>query len=109
MNFGQWEGQAWKQIERAQIDAWAADVVNFTPPGGESVRMLANRALDAVASLDFSSDVVMLTHAGIIQVLTKLLRKQALANFSDTRVEYASITRLIRIEDQAGIARFELP
>ncbi len=106
MNFGNWEGQPWRAIERAQIDAWAADVVNFKPPGGESVRDIAQRALDCIASLDFSSDVVLLTHAGIIQVLTRLLRKQPLANFSETKIEYGSITTLTRTVGSDGLATF---
>jgi alpha-ribazole phosphatase len=108
MNFGHWEGQPWRAIDRAQIDAWAADVVNFKPPGGESVRDIAQRALDCMASLDFSNDVVMLTHAGIIQVLTRLLRKQPLANFSETKIEYGSITTLTRTVGSDGLASFSL-
>lgn len=102
MHFGQWEGQPWKTIERAQIDAWASDIVNYRPPNGESVRDLSNRALAAMAALDFSTDVALLTHAGIIQVLSKLLRKQPLANFSESKVEYGSITKLTRYERADG-------
>lgn len=36
MDFGAWEGLAWDAIPRAELDAWAADVAGFAPPGGES-------------------------------------------------------------------------
>ena len=51
MNFGDWEGRPWDSIPRLEIDAWAADVAGYAPPGGESPRDLQRRALDFVASL----------------------------------------------------------
>ena len=33
IDFGDWEGRAWDTIERDALDAWAADVTGFTPPG----------------------------------------------------------------------------
>ncbi|GAB6966663.1 hypothetical protein JCM25156A_07000 [Komagataeibacter kakiaceti JCM 25156] len=36
ISFGEWEGRPWAHIPRTALDAWAADVSGFTPPGGES-------------------------------------------------------------------------
>ncbi|ATU71842.1 histidine phosphatase family protein [Komagataeibacter rhaeticus] len=36
ISFGEWEGRPWNRISRTALDAWAADVSGFTPPGGES-------------------------------------------------------------------------
>jgi alpha-ribazole phosphatase len=67
IDFGAWEGQRWDDIDRHEIDAWAADVLNFSPPGGESVAALRTRVLDFAASL--SDDAVLVTHAGVMRVL----------------------------------------
>ena len=108
MDFGDWEGVAWNDIERSQIDAWAEDIVNYRPPGGESVKDVATRALSAMADLSFDEDVALITHAGVIQILTKLLRKQALEDFSSKQFEFGSITLLERSIDSKGIVTFSL-
>ena len=108
MDFGDWEGVAWNDIDRSQIDAWAADIANYRPPGGESVSDVAARALSAMADLTFDEDVALITHAGVIQILTKLLRKQALQDFSSNEFAFGSITLLQRSVDSKGIVTFSL-
>ncbi|UCV28690.1 alpha-ribazole phosphatase family protein [Ferribacterium limneticum] len=68
MDFGLWEGRLWDEIPRAELDAWAADVAGYAPPGGESPRQLQRRALDFVDSLDVP-EAVIVTHAGVIRTL----------------------------------------
>ncbi|MBI4740437.1 MAG: alpha-ribazole phosphatase family protein [Betaproteobacteria bacterium] len=51
IDFGEWEGRRWPEIGRAAIDAWAADVLHFAPPGGESAATLQARAIDCVSGL----------------------------------------------------------
>lgn len=68
MHFGDWEGRRWEDVPRAELDAWAADVAGYAPPGGESPRDLQRRALDFVASLD-APEAVIVTHAGVIRTL----------------------------------------
>ncbi len=106
MHFGDWEGKAWNDIERAQIDAWAADIVNFCPPGGESVRDVAKRALEFIAALSFEQDCILITHAGVMQVLNKLLLKQPLDNFSGNKLDYGAVLILERSTDSTGIVTF---
>ena len=68
MDFGAWEGQAWDAVPRHQLDAWAADVAGYAPPGGESPRQLQARALAFVEALDVP-EAVLVTHAGVIRTL----------------------------------------
>ena len=42
IDFGNWEGQRWEAIDRALLDAWAADILYFTPPGGEVILRAVN-------------------------------------------------------------------
>ena len=70
MDFGTWEGVPWDAIPRAELDAWAADFLDARPHGGESVRMLYERARSAVA--DYRStglSHIVVTHAGVIKAV----------------------------------------
>lgn len=73
MDFGTWEGRPWDKIPRHQLDAWAADIAGYAPPGGESPRDLQRRALDFVAGLAVP-EAVLVTHAGVIRVLVAYCR-----------------------------------
>ena len=72
INFGAWEGQHWNAIARHEIDAWAADVLGFVPPGGESVAMLHARAVDFASALatEPHAHVALVSHAGVLRALT---------------------------------------
>ncbi len=70
MSFGHWQGVRWDAIERPEIDAWAKDVWGYRPGGGESAEMVAarwERWLHQVRHGE-RSDVVAVTHAGVIRV-----------------------------------------
>ena len=68
MDFGRWEGLHWDEVPRAELDAWAADVAGYAPPGGESPAQLQRRALAFVAELAVP-EAVIVTHAGVIRTL----------------------------------------
>lgn len=43
INFGEWDGQLWEQIEKKEIDNWCNDFAKFAPDNGESLQQLFNR------------------------------------------------------------------
>ena len=68
MDFGAWEGVAWGDIPRAELDAWATDFLHARPHGGESVYMLRERTWSAVADYRQSgASHLVVTHAGVIK------------------------------------------
>jgi alpha-ribazole phosphatase len=71
MDFGTWELRRWDRIERAEIDAWAADIVNYRPGGGESVLQMAARvvAFDAELSKLDCDCAIVVCHAGTMRLL----------------------------------------
>ena len=87
MHFGRWEGLLWDAIPRHELDAWAADVADFMPPGGESARQVLARSLDFIAGLSVP-EAVLVTHAGVIRVLLAHFDGQALASCLDYRPDY---------------------
>jgi alpha-ribazole phosphatase len=51
INFGDWEGLAWDEIPRRELDAWAAAPFEHVPPGGESAAAMAARVIAFAADL----------------------------------------------------------
>jgi alpha-ribazole phosphatase len=93
MDFGAWEGRPWDEIPRHELDAWAADVAGYAPPGGESPRALQRRALDFVAGLTVP-EAVLVTHAGVIRVLVAYHRRLPAEEWTTLHVAYGSRTSI---------------
>ena len=68
ISFGEWEGRTWADIGRVALDAWAADVLHFTPPGGESVAQLRARVIGFAKTLALPR-VAIVSHAGVMKTL----------------------------------------
>ncbi|MDR1995400.1 alpha-ribazole phosphatase family protein [Azonexus sp.] len=94
MDFGAWEGRRWADIPRAELDAWAADVDGYVPPGGESARQLQRRVLDFVTTLTVT-EAVLVTHAGVIRSLYAHANGRPIADCLDVRPAFGSLTRLV--------------
>ncbi len=71
MHFGAWEMRRWDEIEKATFDAWVADILNFTPPGGESAAAMLARTLAFLDELRASKApaAAVVTHGGVLRVL----------------------------------------
>lgn len=93
MNFGAWEGRPWDSVPRSQLDAWAADVEGYTPPGGESPHRLRERVLDFVAGLG-DGEHVLVTHAGVIRLLLAHVAATSIADSLCHVPAYGSLTTL---------------
>lgn len=93
MDFGAWEGRAWDAIPRDELEAWAADIAGYAPPGGESPLAVQARALAFVADLSVP-EAVLVTHAGVIRVLLAHVHDWPPARWADWHLAYASCTRL---------------
>lgn len=80
MHFGQWEGRAWNDIARAEIDAWSQQLYAVAPGGGESLAAMLQRVRQVLwHSWQHDSgygqrDVVWITHAGVARCVQWLLR-----------------------------------
>jgi alpha-ribazole phosphatase len=80
MSFGRWQGLRWGDIERTEIDAWAADFWHYNAHGGESVAQLRSRVQELWDELQSSAHaIVLVTHAGPMQVIHASLNGRDLA------------------------------
>jgi len=102
MDFGAWEMQAWHDIERSTIDAWAADLVHYRPGNGENVLAMASRVQSFLQHLlrEQHATAIVVCHAGTIRLITALqsacsLEKAALlAASSAHKIAYGSSTTI---------------
>lgn len=106
MDFGRWESKRWAEIDRAEIDAWAADLADWRPPGGETVREVAGRALGFVEEqrLRGAEQVCAVTHNGVIRTLCAALWQQPLSEAVRLDLPFAGALDL-RLE--AGAVRVQ--
>ena len=103
MDFGDWEGQRWDDIDRSAIDAWTRDFVHHAPGGGESLALMMERvaaALDAARAYGETSGapVLWITHAGVIQcahwLLTRAEREPTAKDWPSVKVAVGDWLRL---------------
>ncbi|WP_374011281.1 histidine phosphatase family protein [Massilia sp. Se16.2.3] len=80
MDFGSWEMRSWDAIPRAEVDAWAADLLRYRPGGGESVLQVAERVAAFRRDLRARghAQALVLCHAGTIRLLSALQGGQSL-------------------------------
>ena len=77
MDFGNWEGQTWDAIARAELEAWTDDFAHWRCGGGENVQnLMARVAAVWDASVAANQPTVWITHAGVIRAATLLARGQ---------------------------------
>lgn len=70
MSFGRWEKQLWQDISKDELDIWANDFMNLSPPNGESF----NDFIGRIDSFEIESmkkitaeKIVLVTHSGVIR------------------------------------------
>ncbi len=75
LHLGSWEGRAWDELSRADLDRWAADPLGFAAPEGESGAALVARVTGAFETITaVPGDHIVITHGGPLRVLAALTR-----------------------------------
>ena len=87
MDFGRWDGRRWLDIPAEEIGAWADDLLDHAPGGGETLRALAQRAREfaaaaaapagMAATASAVSAVIVVSHGGWINALAHVDPAQA--------------------------------
>jgi alpha-ribazole phosphatase len=71
LDFGAWEGRPWRDLPRAEVDAWIADPLHRAPPGGETGAALIARVRAFLGALEDEAQVVV-SHGGPLKVMAAL-------------------------------------
>ncbi len=78
LDFGRWEGRSWSGLPRAELDAWAANIEDGSPPDGETGACLVERVTAFRRTLaTMSGPHVIVSHGGPLKVLSAVLRGRA--------------------------------
>jgi alpha-ribazole phosphatase len=101
VNFGDWEGMTFAEIEQRHPEVgatWKANLLTFTPPGGESLLQLAVRVqaayTDIVQSHSDDATIVLVAHGGPLQALVCLALGLPVERYWQFRISQASLTEL---------------
>lgn len=92
-HFGAWEGKYWDDIPRREIDAWAADVMDYAPPGGESARQLMRRVQEFMRDLAQlpQQHIALVAHGGSLRALLAQIADVPLTKTLDWTMEYGAV------------------
>lgn len=108
MHFGAWEGRAWNTIDRALIDAWAADVEHARPHGGESFAQFAERVVAWFEATCGGRDdaVHVIAHAGVVRVLVAHLIGIARERALQWPLDFGAIVWFKRVRGEWVLVRW---
>ncbi|MFA9289785.1 MAG: alpha-ribazole phosphatase family protein [Solirubrobacteraceae bacterium] len=72
INFGQWEGKKWSEINQTDLNFWMNDFVTVKPPEGENLLELYSRISNFIDNLRTSTEntdkkIIIITHSGVIR------------------------------------------
>jgi alpha-ribazole phosphatase len=104
MNFGAWENCAWDSIDRALIDAWAADIEHARPHGGESLVQFSERVLSWLNERSRTAHVI--AHAGVIRLFAAHLLKLDRATVLQWPIDFGGIAQFRRVRDEWLLVRW---
>lgn len=105
LNFGDWEGLRFDDIEPDALRHWADNFVHTAPPNGESFEDLYRRTgsfwQDLLATQ--AEQVLVVTHAGAIRALLARILTLPLANAFQLRINPGSLHKLQHQSDYTMI------
>ncbi|MCB1387363.1 MAG: histidine phosphatase family protein [Nitratireductor sp.] len=98
MHMGDWEGLAWKSIDRSLTEAWLADPVNNATPGGEAFADLQRRVAAAIGELEdgLALQTAIVCHAGPIRATQMAWRGLSFSEAFAETPPYATPLRLLK-------------
>ena len=93
MNFGDWEGKKWNDINYQELNNWMVDFVHVKPPNGENLKKLFERVtlfLERLRSQTHQK-VLLVTHAGVIRCVWAYMLDIPLQNIFKIPVDYGQV------------------
>lgn len=102
-HFGAWEGQAWDDIARNEIDAWANDVMGYAPEGGETAQQVMQRVQSFIRDIARlpQQHIALVAHGGSIRAMLAQIANAPLVKTLSWNIEYGTV---IVVRNHAGEA-----
>ena len=95
LDFGDWEGKKWDDIDQTHLNYWMGDYVNRSPKNGEKMIDLYKRSIEftyKLVELDLQK-ILLVTHAGVIRSLISEALSINLNQIFNIAVQYDEIYR----------------
>ncbi len=104
INFGNWEGKNWDDIDKNELDIWMTDFVNVKTTNGESYLELYSRSVSFMQNIYDNhkhnfGPILIVTHAGFIRSVLSYVQKIDLKNSFDIKINYGDIVRIKYINE----------
>tara|TARA_Y100000814_G_scaffold125267_2_gene90357 strand:- start:2056 stop:2643 length:588 start_codon:yes stop_codon:yes gene_type:complete len=82
VNFGDWEGLAWDDINKFELNNWMENFVTISPPNGESFNQMYTRVRGFIKMLRNKkyNKILIVTHSGVIRCFLAYMLKFPLKN-----------------------------
>ena len=99
MDFGDWEGLGWKEIERRDPNLWHSWLDNpwkVPPPGGETLKELKERVISSLNQILIShpgEKILIATHGGPLRTVLGHALQLEPAAFWSAAIDYACLCR----------------
>ena len=98
LNFGDWEGKKWGDIDPETLNEWMMNYIEIAPPNGETYQQLADRCADFLTEMtkkiDPSVSLLIIAHGGTIRALLHAAIGVPLEKTFDFNVDFGSISIL---------------
>ena len=104
MDFGAWEMRRWDELPRAEIDAWADDMLGYHPPEGEALGSVAARVIEWWEQQPKDRTIVAVAHGGPWRVLAAHLLGLPIEHSTRFEIEWGG-RALFRINDYGAQLR----
>ena len=99
LNFGDWEGLNWNDIEqRPEAGAFFDDYLNCAPPGGESFMQLIERAESFMMEIKNKHPrhrILVVSHGGPIRAIYGLVEKLKPEDYFKRQVPFGQIAQIL--------------
>ncbi len=99
MDFGEWEGLGWKEIEQQDPDFWHSWLDNpwkIPPPGGETLKELQDRVISSLNEILINhpgEKILIATHGGPIRTVLGYALALEPSAFWSVGIDYACLSR----------------
>ena len=94
-SYGDWEGLAWKDVARAELDEWMAEWLTRSPPGGEIGADFGERVAEWWQSLSPGRHFLM-AHAGVVHCLDVVADGLSWKETGEQRLDFLQPKRFAR-------------
>jgi alpha-ribazole phosphatase len=100
MDFGVWQGLTYAEIQetnRINLEAWEADRLRNTPPGGESLSQFSSRveaAYQEIIQAHLEETTLVVAHGGVMKILLCLVLGLPPERYWQIQISPASLSEI---------------